>query len=67
MKTSLWDFDQQFKKTPRRLTKFNMKMKSIEDLHTHTEQDLLNKLFKHIISSRNFVIEVYHFLFLNLN
>ena len=52
-KTSLWDLDQFSKETPRRLTNFNIKMKRIEDLHTHTEQDLLNKLFKYIISSRN--------------
>ena len=33
--------------------------------HTHTEQDLINKLFKYISLSRNFVIEVYHALFLH--
>ena len=32
---------------------------------THTEQDLINKLFKYISLSRNFVIEVYHALFLH--
>ena len=42
-----------------------MKMKRIDDLHTHTEQDLLNKLFKYISLSRNFVIEVHHALFLH--
>ena len=42
-----------------------MKMKKIDDLHTHTEQDLLNKLVKYISLSRNFVIEVYHVLFLH--
>ena len=41
-----------------------MKMKRIDDLHTHTEQDLSNKLFKYISLSRNFVIEVHHALFL---
>ena len=42
-----------------------MKMKRIDDLHTHTEQDLLNKLFKYISLSRNFVREVHHALFLH--
>ena len=42
-----------------------MKMKRIDDLHTHTEQDLLNKLFKYISFLRNFVIEVHHALFLH--
>ena len=42
-----------------------MKMKRIDDLHTHREQDLLNKLFKYISLSRNFVIEVHHALFLH--
>ena len=46
------DFDKLSKKTPRRLTKFNMKMKRIDDLHTHREQDLLNKVFKYISLSR---------------
>ena len=32
---------------------------------THTEQDLINKLFKYNSLSRNFVIEVYHALFLH--
>ena len=41
-----------------------MKMKRIDDLHTHTKQDLSNKLFKYISLSRNFVIEVHHALFL---
>ena len=41
-----------------------MKMKRIDDLHTHTEQDLSNKLFKYISLSRNFMIEVHHALFL---
>ena len=40
-------------------------MRRIDDLHTHTEQDLINKLFKYISLSRNFVIEVYHALFLH--
>ena len=39
-------------------------MRRIDDLHTHTEQDLINKLFKYISLSRNFVIEVYHAIFL---
>ena len=34
-------------------------------MHTHTEQDLINKLFKYISLSRTFVIEVYHALFLH--
>ena len=34
--------------------------------YTHTEQDLINKLFKYISLSRNFVIEVYHALILHL-
>ena len=42
-----------------------MKLRRIDDLHTHTEQDLINKLFKYISLSRNFVIEVYHALFLH--
>ena len=66
-KTSIWDFDKHSKKSPRRLTKFNIKMKRIDDLHTHTEKDLLNKLFKYISLSRNFVIEVHHILFLHKN
>ena len=66
-KNSIWDFDKQSKKTPIRLTKFNMKMKRIDDLHTHKKQDLLNKLFKYISSSRNFLIEVHHALFLDKN
>ena len=41
-----------------------MKMKRIDDLHTHKEHDLLKKLFKYISLSRNFVIEVHHALFL---
>ena len=32
-------------------------MKRIDDLHTHREKGLLNKLFKYISLSRNFVIE----------
>ena len=52
-KTSLCDLDQFYKENPRRLTNFNMKMKRIEDLNTHREQNLLNKLFKYIISLRN--------------
>ena len=40
-------------------------MRRIDDLHTHTKQDLINKLFKYISLSRNFVIEVYHALFLH--
>ena len=40
MKNKPRDVKKQSKKTPRRLTKFNMKMKRIDDLHTHTEQDL---------------------------
>ena len=40
-------------------------MKRIDDLHTHREQDLLNKLFKYISLSRNFVIEVHYALFLH--
>ena len=43
-----------------------MKLRRIDDLHTHTEQDLINKLFKYISLSRNFVIEVYHALILHL-
>ena len=42
-----------------------MKMKKIDDLHTHTEQDLSNKLFKYISLSRNFMVEVHHALFLH--
>ena len=41
-----------------------MKMKRIDDLYTHREQDLSNKLFKYISLSTNFVIEVHHALFL---
>ena len=66
MKTSIWDFKKQFKKTPRRFTKSNMKLRRIDDLHTHREQDLINKLFKYISLSRNFVIEVYHALILHM-
>ena len=33
--------------------------------YTRREQDLINKLFKYISLSRNFVIEVYHALFLH--
>ena len=54
------------RKTPRRLTKSNTKLRMIADLHTHTKQYLINKLFTYISLSRNFVIEVYHALFLHL-
>ena len=54
------------RKTPRRFTKSNTKLRRIADLHTHTKQDFINKLFTYISLSRNFVIEVHHALFLHL-